>query len=65
MQHSELTFDPRSEALNVAGYFRGDAHATLMVAAATHEDPDSWGERPSTISSIQPVERSPIPEALA
>jgi hypothetical protein len=47
-QHSELTFDPKRVALNVAGYFRGDAHATLMVAAATYEDPDSWGERPST-----------------
>ena len=47
-QHSELTFDPGSEAKNVAGYFRGDAHATLMVAAATYPDPDSWGERPST-----------------
>jgi len=30
----------------VIGALLGDA--TLMVAAATYEDPDSWGERPST-----------------
>ena len=45
-QHSDLTFDPRSETPNVAGYFRGDAHATLMVAGATYSDPNAWGERP-------------------
>jgi len=47
-QRSDLSFDPRNEAANVAGYFRGDRDATFMVAAATYRDPGSWGERPDT-----------------
>jgi len=43
--------------------------ATLMVAAATYEDPDSWvsGRQriASTISSTQPVGRLPIPDLLS
>jgi hypothetical protein len=47
-QQPDLTFNPRNEAKNVAGYFRGDSDATLMVAVATYPDSESWGERPST-----------------